>query len=201
MIAILKQFKIVASILQPVRCHGIHDPKIILYLDTINCADLGDLHLRTVSLIIILLAVWLLLSGIYVPLIIGFGVASCLVVAIIARRMDVLDKEGHPIQLGAHIVLYWIWLFAEIFKANLDVAKCVLFPKKYLRPSLFSSKVTQKSDLGKVIYANSITLTPGTVTVDLHDDTVLVHALTEVAADGVKSGDMDRRVTEVMREE
>ncbi len=156
--------------------------------------------LRTISLIIVLLVTWLLLSGIYTPLIIGFGIASCLLIALIARRMDVLDQEGHPIHLGPRIVLYWGWLFIEIFKANIDVAKCVISPKKHLRPSLFTSKLTQKSDLGKVIYANSITLTPGTVTVDLDDDTVLVHALTEGAADGVKSGDMDRRVTDVMRE-
>ncbi len=156
--------------------------------------------LRIISLISVLLAVWLLLSGIYTPLITSFGIASCLLVALIARRMDVLDQEGHPIHLSPHVFLYWFWLFKEIVKANIDVAKCVLFPGKYLEPSLFASKVTQKSDLGKVVYANSITLTPGTVTVDLHDDTVLVHALTKGTADGVKSGDMDRRVTEVMGE-
>ncbi|MBL4907541.1 MAG: Na+/H+ antiporter subunit E [Sneathiella sp.] len=156
--------------------------------------------MRIVGLILVLLAVWLLLSGIYTPLIIGFGIASCILVALIVRRMDVLDHEGLPIQLGLGIIPYWGWLFIEIFKANIDVAKCILFPKKYLQPSLFSCKITQKSDLGKVIYANSITLTPGTVTVDLHEDTVLVHALTKLAADGVKSGDMDQRVTDVMGE-
>lgn len=156
--------------------------------------------MRTISLIVVLLLTWLLLSGIYLPLIIGFGVASCLIVALIARRMDVLDREGHPIHLGPRIILYWFWLIIEIIKANVDVAKCVLMPKKYLAPSMFSSKITQKSDLGKVIYANSITLTPGTVTVDLNEDTVLVHALTEGTADGIKSGDMDRRVTAVMGE-
>lgn len=146
------------------------------------------------------MAVWLLLSGYYVPLIIGFGVASCLLSALIAYRMDVIDHEGHPIFLGPRIVSYWIWLLVEIFKANVDVAKCVLFPKRYLRPSLFTVTASQKSDLGRVIYANSITLTPGTVTVDLDDDQVMVHSLTEGSAEGVKSGDMDRRVTKVMRE-
>jgi multicomponent Na+:H+ antiporter subunit E len=146
------------------------------------------------------MAVWLLLSGIYTPLIIGLGVASCLLSALIAHRMDVVDHEGHPLHLGPKVVLYWIWLLGEIFKANLDVAKCVLFPKKFLNPSLFTAKSTQKSDLGRVIYANSITLTPGTVTVDLDGDEVTVHSLTHSSAEGVKSGDMDRRVTEVMGE-
>ncbi|USG59698.1 Na+/H+ antiporter subunit E [Sneathiella marina] len=156
--------------------------------------------LKTISLFLVLMAVWLLLSGHYTPLITGFGVASCLLTALIARRMDVVDHEGHPLHLGPKIVMYWGWLLVEIFKANLDVAKCVLFPGTYLNPSMFTTKVTQTSDLGKVIYANSITLTPGTVTVDLDGDEVTVHALTQTSAEGVKNGDMDRRVTKVMGE-
>lgn len=154
--------------------------------------------LRTVSLFLVLMAIWLLLSGHYTPLITGFGIASCLLSALIAYRMDVIDHESHPLQLGPRIFLYWGWLFIEIFKANLDVAKCILFPSKNLRPSMFMVTASQKSDLGKVIYANSITLTPGTVTVDLDGDQVMVHALTEISAQGVMSGDMDRRVTKVM---
>lgn len=146
------------------------------------------------------MAVWLLLSGHYTPLITGFGVASCLLSALIATRMDVNDREGHPIYLGPRIITYWGWLVVEIFKANMDVAKCVLFPTRFLRPSMFTVTASQKTDLGKVIYANSITLTPGTVTVDLDGDQVMVHSLTEGSAEGVQNGDMDRRVTKVMRE-
>ncbi|MBO0335087.1 Na+/H+ antiporter subunit E [Sneathiella sp. CAU 1612] len=156
--------------------------------------------MKTISLFLVLMAVWLLLSGHYTPLITGFGVVSCLLSALIAYRMDVIDHEGHPIYLGPRIIFYWGWLVGEIFKANIDVAKCVLFPKKFLRPSMFTVVASQKSDLGRVIYANSITLTPGTVTVDLDDDKVMVHAMTTGSADGVKGGDMDRRVTKVMRE-
>ena len=146
------------------------------------------------------MAVWLLFSGIYTPLIISFGIGSCILVTLIARRMDVIDHEALPIHLGYQIIVYWIWLVIEIVKANIDVAKCVLFPKKHLKPSLFVAPISQKSDLGKVIYANSVTLTPGTVTVDLYDDNILVHALTKGTAEGVLSGDMDARVTKVMRE-
>ncbi|MCC3306233.1 Na+/H+ antiporter subunit E [Sneathiella sp. HT1-7] len=156
--------------------------------------------LKTISLFLVLMAVWLLLSGHYTPLITGFGIASCLLSALIAYRMDVIDHESHPIYLGPRIISYWGWLVVEIFKANIDVAKCVLFPSRYLRPSMFTVTASQKSDLGRVIYANSITLTPGTVTVDLDDDQVMVHALTEGSADGVKNGDMDQRVTKVMKE-
>jgi multicomponent Na+:H+ antiporter subunit E len=156
--------------------------------------------LRTISLFLVLFATWLLLSGIYTPLLIGFGVFSCALVTWIARRMDVIDDEGHPIQLGPKVVRYWLWLFWEIFKANIDVAKCVFNPKKHLNPGFFRTKVSQKTDLAKVIYANSITLTPGTTTIDIEDDEFLVHALTKEGADGVKSGDMDQRVTSMMEE-
>ncbi len=156
--------------------------------------------MRTINLILVLMAVWLLFSGIYTPLIISFGIGSCILVTLIARRMDVIDREALPIHLGYQIIVYWIWLVIEIVKANIDVAKCVLFPKKYLKPSLFVAPISQKSDLGKVIYANSVTLTPGTVTVDLYDDNILVHALTKGTAEGVLTGDMDARVTKVMRE-
>ncbi|TNE41211.1 MAG: cation transporter [Alphaproteobacteria bacterium] len=146
------------------------------------------------------MAVWLLLSGHYTVLITSFGVASCLFSALIAYRMDVIDRESHPLHLWPRVIVYWGWLLVEIYKANIDVAKCVLFPKKYLRPSLFETKASQKTDLGKVIYANSITLTPGTVTVDLDGDVILVHALTKGGADGIKTGDMDQRVTRLMEE-
>jgi multicomponent Na+:H+ antiporter subunit E len=53
---------------------------------------------------------------------------------------------------------------------------------------------TQRTDVGKVIYANSITLTPGTVSVEIENDRILVHAITREAAEGLESGDMDRRV-------
>lgn len=156
--------------------------------------------LRTISLFLLLLGTWLLMSGIYTPLMISFGVISCALVTFIARRMDVIDEEGHPVQLGPRIIRYWLWLLLEIFKANIDVAKCVFSPGKYLNPSFFRTRFSQKSDLAKVIYANSITLTPGTTTIEIDDDSFLVHALTKEGADGVKSGDMDQRVTKMMGE-
>lgn len=155
---------------------------------------------RLISLFLVLMATWLLLSGHYTPLLISFGIGSCLLSALIAYRMDVVDRESQPFYLGPRIIAYWGWLLVEIYTANIDVAKCVLFPRKYLKPSIFVVKATQQTDLGKVIFANSITLTPGTVTIDIDEDNVMVHSLTEVAAEGIKSGEMDRRVTRVMEE-
>jgi multicomponent Na+:H+ antiporter subunit E len=142
-----------------------------------------------------LLAFWLLMSGIYTPLIISLGIASILLVLYIAHRMDLYDHETFPYHLKGRVFGYWSWLAKEIFKANIDVAKIVMSPKMPISPRMVRVKATQKTDLGLVIFANSITLTPGTVTVDIEGDEMIVHALSQELADGVLNGDMDARVT------
>jgi len=161
----------------------------------------GALVLHAISLGLVLFATWLLLSGFFEPLLLTFGVASCLLVVWIAHRMDVVDREGHPIHLGIRIVGYWIWLIGEIIKANIDVARRIVDPKLPIQPNVFWTKVSQKSELGQVIYANSITLTPGTISMRVTDGSILVHALTTESAAGVEQGDMDRRVTALENEE
>ena len=152
---------------------------------------------RTISLTVALFVLWLLLSGHYEPLIIILGILSCCFVAWVAYRMDVVDREGHPIHLTWRAVLYWPWLFWQIFKSNIDVAKIILSPSLPIQRQIVWVKATQVDDLGHVIYGNSITLTPGTVTIDVVGDHVEVHALADQFAEDLKNGDMDRRVTEM----
>ena len=147
------------------------------------------------SLGAVMFGTWLLLSGHYEPLLIGLGVASCLLVVVIAWRMDVVDHEGHPIHLTWRGVTYFPWLIVEIVKANIQVARLIIDPKLPIGPRVILVKASQRSDLGHVIYANSITLTPGTVSVDVRGGEILVHAIDEAAAAGVESGDMDRLAT------
>jgi multicomponent Na+:H+ antiporter subunit E len=136
-----------------------------------------------------------LLSGFFETLLLALGAVSCLAVVLIARRMDVVDREGHPIHLGWRALLYWPWLAWEIVKANLDVARRIVDPKLPISPRVIRVKTSQKSELGQVIYANSITLTPGTVSMLVSGDSILVHAIAESPAEGLKTGDMDRQVT------
>jgi multicomponent Na+:H+ antiporter subunit E len=152
---------------------------------------------RKLGLAITLLIFWLLLSGIYQPLIISFGIASSLLVAWIAHRMDVIDHEGFPIHLGAKAITYWPWLIWEIIKANIDVAAIIIKPKLHITPTMFSSHASQKTEVGQVTYANSITLTPGTISVGVADGVVEVHALTSQSADDVMTGRMDKRVSQM----
>ena len=152
---------------------------------------------RKLGLAITLFIFWLLLSGIYQPLIISFGIASSLLVAWIAHRMDVIDREGFPIHLGAKAITYWPWLIWEIIKANIDVAAIIIKPKLPITPTMFNSHASQKTEVGQVTYANSITLTPGTISVGVTDGMVEVHALTSQSADDVITGRMDKRVSQM----
>jgi multicomponent Na+:H+ antiporter subunit E len=156
---------------------------------------MGGALLRGISLMTFLVATWLLLSGHYEPLTLVFGAVSCAIVVLIAYRMDVVDYEGHPIHLGWRLPVYWCWLVWEIVKANIDVAKRIVNPRLPISPTVFTLEATQPTELGHVIYANSITLTPGTVTLQVHRDRLEVHALSREAAEDLMRGEMDRRVT------
>jgi multicomponent Na+:H+ antiporter subunit E len=137
------------------------------------------------------------MSGIFEPLILILGVFSCALVVAIAVRMDVIDHEAVPVHLTFKVLLYWPWLLWEIVKANIDVTKRVLGFAD-ISPTMVRIKATQKTDLGIVIFANSITLTPGTISIDVDEEGyILVHALSRDGTEGLEGGDMDRRVTEL----
>ncbi len=153
--------------------------------------------LRAISLCVLLFALWLLLSGHFEPLLLALGAVSCVGVVAIAWRMDVIDREGHPVDLSWRIFLYWPWLLWQIVKANVEVARLILHPALPIAPLMRKVPTSQGSELGQVIYANSITLTPGTVSVDVEPSAIHVHCLTPGLAADLDSGDMDRRVTGV----
>ncbi len=155
--------------------------------------------IRALALGAALALLWLGLSGHYTPLILSFGILSVVFVVVIALRMDILDQEGMPLQLGARFVLYWVWLGIEIVKSNLHAARIILSPSMPINPQIVRFKSTQHTDLGQVIYANSITLTPGTTTIEIEDGHILVHALTDQTADLDAAAVMDKRVTELER--
>ena len=152
---------------------------------------------RSLGLALALFVFWLLLSGIYTPLIITLGVFSSLFVAWVAHRMDVADHEGFPIHLGWNALTYWPWLLWEIVKANIDVARIILRKDMAISPTLFRIPASQKTEVGQVTYANSITLTPGTVSIAVGDGMIDVHALTSDAASELIAGHMDRRACQM----
>ena len=155
--------------------------------------------IKYASLGILLFITWLLLSGHYNPLLISLGMASVLFVVYLAARLDVVDQESLPIHVGPHRFLaYWAWLSKEIIVANLQVTRAILNPKDTIKPQVIKVDTAQNSEVAEVTYANSITLTPGTVTMDLTDDHITVHALLEESAEGLQSGEMARKIQELM---
>lgn len=150
---------------------------------------------RSLSLFTFLYLFWLLLSGFFTAFLLSAGIGSALIVTWFARRMDVVDDEGHPVLLGARALIYWPWLFKEIIKSAWDVSKIIMNPKLPISPTLVRFKPTQKTGVGLVLHANSITLTPGTITIDAQTQEFLVHGLTRATAQGVVDSEMDRRVS------
>ncbi|MBT6273739.1 MAG: Na+/H+ antiporter subunit E [Chromatiales bacterium] len=138
---------------------------------------------------------WWLLSGKTESLLLGLGLASCLLVVWLSLRMKLMDEEGFPVYVNLiGLAKYVVWLAAEVVKANVDVTKRVLGPSSGIDPVIFNVSARQRTVVGRVIYANSITLTPGTVSVDLDDEVIEVHALSGSGADDLMASGMGERV-------
>ena len=149
--------------------------------------------IKALLLFVFYFVIWLLLSGHYDPLLLTLGVLSCVTCLYVTWKAKFIDKEGLPLHLLIRLPIYTLWLFKEIIKANIDTAKIIIFNNP--DPQNFRVKSSQKTEAGKVTYANSITLTPGTVTTELDGDVLEVHALSSDMADDVKSGAMDKKVS------
>ncbi len=151
----------------------------------------------TLSITIALALFWLMNSGMFTPIILMLGVVSVALVVFIARRMDVVDYESVPFYLAFRLPRYYGWLMKEIVLSNIRVVKHIVLGKAYISPSIATIKICAKTDMGKVILANSITLTPGTVAIELEDDEITVHALLHEDLEALKAGEMDRRVCQL----
>ena len=155
--------------------------------------------MRLISLAVVLYLFWLALSGYFKAFLLIGGLLSTLAVVLLARRMKLLDTEGHPAHLLPAAVTYWPWLLWEIIKAGWAVTKAVLRPRLAISPTMTRVVATQRSAAGIVTYANSITLTPGTITTGVDGNILTVHALAHGGAIDLEGGGMDARVTQFER--
>lgn len=151
--------------------------------------------IRAVSLAGALALFWLLLSGFFTAFLLSLGALSVIGVVLLAHRMDVIDHEGHPVQLGPGALWYWPWLVKEIVKSGWQVTRLILDPRLPIEPTLARVRPGQRTPAGLAAHANSITLTPGTVSIDVGEREFLVHALTREGAEGALSGEMDAAVS------
>ena len=104
--------------------------------------------------------------------------------------------------LGLSVLTYWAWLLKEIVVSSIQVSRIILSPKLQIQPQFITVKSLARSDVGQVIFGNSITLTPGTMTSSISESgDVTVHALTQDGADGVLQGSMNLKVALLDRSE
>ncbi len=157
---------------------------------------------RYLTLGMTLFGFWLLLSGQYSlpgseyfePLVLFFGFFSVALVTLIAWRMDRVDRYTFPIALNWRVFFYLVWLVKEVSVANVKVARIILHPRLPISPIMVPFRARMMSDLCRVIYANSITFTPGTITTGTDGDLLRIHALTWHDVDGREEDEMDRLI-------
>lgn len=152
---------------------------------------------RTVALSLILAAAWLLWSGLYKPLLLSLGLLSCALTVMLIRRMEFFDDEIYSLHFGWRLVHFWGWLGKEIWLSSIEVAKIVLHPKCPVSPRTVELQTSATDNFTQLLLGNSITLTPGTLTLDVHEGKLTVHTLTDVGAKALLSGEMARKVNQV----
>ena len=152
---------------------------------------------HVVGLAAMLVGVWIAWSGHFEPLLLAFGAGSVFLTIWMSHRMKVIDDEGQP--LNHRLLFYAPWLLMEIVKANIDVISRILKPSLPITPTWILVEATQKTQLGRVVFANSITLTPGTVSIEVGENSILVHALSVEGASSLLNGggEMGQKVCSV----
>jgi len=154
---------------------------------------------RLVVIIALFVATWLLWSGHYKPLLLALGAVSCGLVTWLAVRSGFFDGEVYSLHLGPRLPRYWAWLLKEIVRANLDVARIVLDPKLPVAPSIVHVDARDLAPPTQATLANAITLTPGTLSLDVDEGRIEVHCLSEASAADLETGEMLRRAQELER--
>jgi multicomponent Na+:H+ antiporter subunit E len=154
---------------------------------------------RAIGLGLVLFGFWVALSGHYTPLLLSLGVGSTVLVVYLAHRMETVDQEGVPMHVTGRFLAYVPWLMKEVFVANVEVAKVILHPRLPISPRIVIFHGSQTTDLGRAIYANSITLTPGTITTGVTGQEFQIHALRAADLETDEEQQMDVRCSRVER--
>ena len=149
---------------------------------------------RILVLGVLLIAAWLLWSGFFKPLLLALGAVSCALTLYIVYRMRYLERDTFAFHYKFGLLGFWAWLAREIVLSSLEVARVVLRRNLEIDPRVVALDATKLDRLDQALLGNSITLTPGTLTLDMHEGRLLVHALTPAGAATLREGEMQRRV-------
>lgn len=149
--------------------------------------------IRMVTAGALFVAAWLLWSGHYSPLLLLLGAVSCMLVLWLAVRTGFFDRDVYSLYLGPGLPRYWSWLLCEIARSNFAVARTVLTPRMPIDPALVTVDASALSPVAQTMVVNSITLTPGTASLNVDAGRVEVHCLDRRIADALRNGDLVRR--------
>ncbi|MDY6837078.1 MAG: Na+/H+ antiporter subunit E [Thermodesulfobacteriota bacterium] len=150
---------------------------------------------------LILFAFWILLSGQFDAFHLTLGAVCCTVAAYLFHDLLFANvRVGDMRVIAARFIAYIPWLIQQIVLSNLHVASVVLRPKMPIDPQIVTFKTKLETDISSVTLANSITLTPGTITMDIKDGVYYVHALDQKVADDLNAGEMEDRVAHIFME-
>ena len=149
---------------------------------------------RPLILAAVLMLAWVLWSGFLKPLLLALGAFSTVLVVWLAYRMRLFDSAVFALRFLLRLVRYWGWLAKEVWRSSLDVSRAVLSPKLPISPTVAEFDTSCEEETDQAILGNSITLTPGTLTLQIRDGHFVVHALNESGARDIIGGEMDRRV-------
>ena len=149
---------------------------------------------RTLILLLLLIVAWVLWSGYLKPLLLGLGAFSCILTVWIVRRMGYFDDEMFAFHYDWRLLGFWAWLGGEIVKSSIEVTRVVLRREVHVEPIVVDVDGSGLGPVDLALLGNSITLTPGTLTLDVYEGRLRVHALTREGAAALLSGDMLQRV-------
>jgi len=138
--------------------------------------------------------VWLLLSGHYTALILSLGAVSVLIVTWFIWRMDRVDGEMGVLPMRPRLMYYLLWLMWQVVLSNIDLVRRIWDPALPIRPTWQRLDIKVTSTLAKTLYANSITLTPGTLTTDVREDHFMVHSLSPDGIEELRKGEMEKQI-------
>lgn len=150
--------------------------------------------LQVLVLAAVLVITWLGLSGFFKPLLLGLGAVSVAITLMFAHRTGFFDHAFGITRMAARLPGYWLWLLLEIVKSAIQVSRIVLSPKLPMNHRMVKLVLDDTEPMPGVILGNSITLSPGTITIDIDGREVLVHCISEEGAQDMESGELLRRI-------
>lgn len=158
------------------------------------------------SIFLLLCGIWIVFSGQFDAFHLTLGVLSSAFITAISSSFLFVDRsKGFGVRFQEVIRLpgYLLWMLYQIFLSNIHILKLALTPGDLpqVEPSLVRIKTNLKTDFGKWMLANSITLTPGTITISIEGDELLIHSISKISTSAVLDNTMERKIARIFERE